>query len=49
LLDLSCQAANLPPVRHIAELPLQMEVAPLGMLHEDEEADIFHFYQSNFF
>ena len=27
----------------------RMEVAPLRMLHEDEEADIFHFYQTNFF
>ncbi len=27
----------------------KMEVAPLRMLHEDEEADIFHFYQTYFF
>ena len=27
----------------------KMKVAPLRMLHEDEEADIFHLYQANFF
>lgn len=27
----------------------KMEVAPLRLLHEDEEADIFHLYQSHFF
>ena len=26
-----------------------MDVAPLKMLHEDEEADIFYLYQTNFF
>ena len=27
----------------------KMEVSPLKLLHEDEEADIFHFYQTYFF
>lgn len=27
----------------------KMEVAPLRLLHEDEEAEIFHFYQTYFF
>lgn len=27
----------------------KMEVAPVRMLHEDEEAEIFHLYQANFF
>ncbi len=27
----------------------KMDVAPLRMLHEDEEAEIFHQYQTNFF
>jgi len=26
-----------------------MEVAPFRLLHEDEEADIFYFYQTHFF
>jgi len=27
----------------------KMKVAPLRLLHEDEEADIFHLYQTHFF
>ena len=27
----------------------KMDVAPLRMLHEDEEAEIFYFYRANFF